>query len=225
MLSLDNANRNFKVVLENRLKIFKNIFVENFQRDHELLKPAYHWLYLTNFIGAVVFKKDLFELELANAKQYIRPENTFAFQGPIIIGISKHGKLLIVSGCFVLHRKTEPNWIDENTKGIFFMDLFDSTEISRLVKEYMPNEYKKYKKLYATFIMEEFMLETKRGMKIMNIRKFAWIAFYKNLDCFSENMQFLSMVMAPKLVTYIAPKLKVYKKLMKLITEFLGYNT
>ena len=73
--------------------------------------------------------------------------------------------------------------------------------------------------------MEEFMLETKRGMKIMNIRKFAWIAFYKNLDCFSENMQFLSMVMAPKLVTYIAPKLKVYKKLMKLITEFLGYNT
>ena len=222
ILSLDNANRDFKIILENRLKISKNIFMENFQRDRGLLKPARNWLYLTNFITAVVFKKDLFEAELVNARQYIRPENTFAFQGPIIIGISKYGKLLVIAECFVLHRKTEPNWIDENAQAIFFMDLFYSTEISVLIKKYMPDEYKKYKKLYATFIMEEFMIEIKRKMKIPTIRKFAWIAFCKNFDCFPENIKFLSMVAAPKLITRVAPRLQAYKKLINKMVTYIG---
>ena len=73
----------------------------------------------------------------------------------------------------------------------------------------MPSEYKQYKKLFANFIMDEFMLETNRGMQTMKIRKFAWIAFYKHLDCFPENIKFLSMVAAPKSVTYVIPKLKI----------------
>ena len=209
IISLDNANRNLKVVLENRLNISKDIFIENFQRDSELLKPARNWLYLTNFIGADIFKKKLFESSIIGARQYVRPENTFAFQGPIIVGISNYGKLFVISKCLILHRKTEPSWMDDNSNAIFFMDLFFSTEISKLVKKYMPSEYKQYKKLFANFIMDEFMLETNRGMQTMKIRKFAWIAFYKHLDCFPENIKFLSMVAAPKSVTYVIPKLKI----------------
>jgi hypothetical protein len=146
---------------------------------------------------------------LVNAKKYVRPENLFLWQAPVIIGISKYGKLLVISECFVLHRKNESNWSND-PRGSFFVNLFDSIEISGLVKDYMRSEYKKYKKLYAAFIMKGFIMETEKGV---GIRKFAWNALFKHLDCFPENIQFLSMVIAPKFITGIAPKLHKYKKI------------
>ncbi|MDE2001604.1 MAG: glycosyltransferase family 2 protein, partial [Patescibacteria group bacterium] len=182
IISLDDANRSFRIIQENRLRISRNIFVENFERDRALLKPAYNWLYLTNFISANVFKKELFKAESANAGRLVRPGNAYAFQAPIIIGISKYGRLLLIAECLALHRKTEPDYDwPYHAGGIFKIDLFDSTEISRLVKEYIPDEYKKYKKLYAAFVLEDLILETKRGMKTSRIRGFSWIAFSKNL--------------------------------------------
>lgn len=215
MVSLDNANIDIKITQENRLNIFEDIFVENFQRDHELLKPAHNWLYLTNFITANVFRKDLFESELAAARKHVRAENAYAFQGQIIIGIAKHGRLLVISEPLVLHRKTEPNWTAD-AEGIFIIDIFDSVEISRLIKEYIPGEYKKYKKLLAAFVIDDFILEIKKRMEVLNIRKYALIAFWKNIDCFPENIKLLSITIAPKLVAYVAPKLQTYKKLIKI---------
>lgn len=211
VISIDNANRNLKTIQENRLNIFNDIFVENFQKDRDLLRPAHNWLYLTNFITANVFRKDLFESELAAVRKYVRPENAYAFQGPIIAGISKYGRLLVISSPLVLHRKTEPNWAAD-TKGIFFIDLFDSVEISSLIKKYIPDEYKKYKKLLAAFVMDDFILEIKKRMAILNIRKYALIAAWKNIDCFPENIRFLAVAAAPKSVAYIAPKLRAYMK-------------
>ena len=89
-------------------------------------------------------------------------------------------------------------------------------EICRLLKDYIPSEYKQYKKLQAAFITKGFMVETEKGV---DIRKFAWDALLKHLDCFPENIQFLSMIIAPKFITNTAPKLRKYKKYLTKINK------
>ena len=161
IISIDDANKNIRTVSENRLNIDKDIFVEDFKKDSKILDSARNWLYLTNFITANVFKKDIFISKEIDARKFVRKENAYAFQAPIIIGIATLGRFLIISDCLVLHRKTEPNWTADY-QGIFVIDILDSTEISKLIKNYIPNEYKKYKKLYAGFILDDFILEIKR---------------------------------------------------------------
>ena len=209
IISSDNANRDFKIVLENRLNIHENIFMEDWDKDGYLLKPARNWLYLTNFLTAVVFKKNLFQSELNNAKKYIRPENVWLWQAPNIIGIKKYGRLLVIAKCFVLCRNNENHWGVNDVRGSYFINLFDSIGITKIIKDYMPSEYKKYKKLYASFVMKTFTLETEKGK---DIRKFALIAFRNNFDCFPENIQFLAMSIAPKLIIQNNSKLRTYKK-------------
>jgi glycosyltransferase involved in cell wall biosynthesis len=204
MLSLDKANLQFKIILENRLNIDQDIFVENFDKDGYLLRPAKNWLYLTNFLTAVVFKKKLFQLELINAKKYLRPENLWLWQAPNIIGIKKYGRLLVIAERFVLCRKNENNWTND-PRGSFFTNLFDSAEICKLIKDYMSNQYKNYKKLYASFIISELMTEIGKGM---NVRMFAWSALRNNFDCFPQNIQFLFILTAPKFTLKIVPKLR-----------------
>lgn len=209
--SLDEGNKKYNIVLENRLNIHKDIFMEDYQKDYEVLKPTNNWLYLTNFITAMIFRKDLWQSEMENSKKYVKPKNVFLWQAPLIIGISKYGKLLLISECFILCRKNPTDNYVNDPRGRYYINLFESIEISRLVKVYMPSEYKKHKKIYSAFITNTFMLEVKRNK---NIRKFAWIAFLNYCDIFPENIQFLSMAIAPKLITTTAPKLREYKKLI-----------
>ena len=144
---------------------------------------------------------------MAKEKKSLRPENLWLWQGPILIGISKYGKFLVIANSYVLHRKNESHWTNA-TYGVVFFNIFDNAEVANLIKVYMPTEHKKYKKLYAAFIMGGLLLATESGK---NIRKLAWDAMSKNLDCFPENFQFLSMVIAPKFITKISPKLRKYK--------------
>jgi glycosyltransferase involved in cell wall biosynthesis len=207
IISNDNANRDYTVILENRLGIDKNIFVENWQKDHKLLDNVYNWLYMTNSALSVTFKKDLFVKEATAAKKYMRPENLYLWQGQNIIGISKYGRLLVIGKAFALHRKNETHWSKDSRSSVFF-NIFDNIEVANLIKEYMPTEYQKYKKLYATFTMGGLMFDTLHGKKI---RKLAWKAFLQNLAYFPENIQLLSMAIAPKLITKISPQLRKYK--------------
>ncbi|MFA5889094.1 MAG: glycosyltransferase family 2 protein [Candidatus Paceibacterota bacterium] len=207
--SLDDANKEYKVVLENRLNIQDDIFMEDFTKDYGALEPAYHWWYLTNFITANIFRKDLWQKEMEAAKKYVKPKNVFLWQAPLIIGISKYGKLLLMSECFILCRKNPTDNYVLDPRGRYYINLFESIEISHLVKIFMPSLYKQHKKIYAAFVMDSFILETNNGK---NVRKFAWIAFCSYFDIFPENIQFLSMTIAPKLITHFAPKLKNFKK-------------
>ena len=207
MISLDDANHNFKIVLENRLNISKDVFVEDFQRDYKMLSNINNWMYLTNLLPSVIFRKDLFLEEEASAKKHLRSENLYLWQAQVLIGISKYGRFLIIAKPFVLHRKNETSWT-QDSRSIVFFNIFDNEEVANVIKEYIPSEYKNYKKLYAAFTMGGLMLDTLHGK---DIRNFAWITLSKNLFYFPENLQFLSMVIAPKLITKISPVLRQFK--------------
>ncbi len=211
IISSDNANHHYKIVLENRLNIDKDIFVEDFKKDKEKLSPARDWIHLTNLLPAVIFKKDLFQKELLVVKKYLRSENLWLWQASVLVGISKYGKLLVVSKPFVLHRKNESHW-SSREKNVTYFNIFDNAEVANLLKDYMPSEYRKYKKLYSAFIMGGLLLDTKNGK---NVRKLAWSALCKNLDCFPENVQFLSMIIAPGLINKTSHKLRTYKNNLK----------
>jgi|GEM_PF-7021909 len=203
--SLDDSNREYKVVLENRLGIHRDIFME---KDYAVLKPAKNWFYMTQFITANIFRKDLWQKEMIVAKKYIQPKNVFLWQAPLVIGIPKYGKLLLVAECFILCRKNPTDNYVMDPRGRYYINLYESIEISNLVKIYMPHEYKKHKKIYAAFIMDSFILETNRGR---NVRKFALIAFWRYIDCFPENIRFLAMAIAPKLITDMVLKIRQSK--------------
>lgn len=209
--SLDNSNKEYKVVLENRLDITEDVFVGNLKRDYYLLKSISDWLYLTQFITAIIFKKDLWQQEMVIAKQHMQPKNVFLWQAPVVIGISKYGKLLLIAKPFILCRKNPTDNYVNDPRGSYYFNLYESIEISRLVKKYIPSEYKKHKKRYAAFITNSFIVETKKGK---NIRKFAWVAFRSYIDIFPENLQFLCMAISPKLITNIAPQLRKLKKVV-----------
>ena len=110
----------------------------------------------------------------------------------------------------MLHRKNETSWTNDKRSVVFF-DIFDNVEVANLIKDYIPTEYQKYKKLYAAFTVGGLMLETKNGK---GVRKYAWSALIRNLWIFSENIQFLCMLVAPTVTTKISPQLRQYKRLL-----------
>src|SRR3989344_3956912 len=181
--------------------------IEYFQRDYKMLSNINNWMYLTNLLPSVIFRKDLFLEEEASAKKHLRSENLYLWQAQVLIGISKYGRFLIIAKPFVLHRKNETSWT-QDSRSIVFFNIFDNEEVANVIKEYIPSEYKNYKKLYAAFTMGGLMLDTLHGK---DIRNFAWITLSKNLFYFPENLQFLSMVIAPKLITKISPVLRQFK--------------
>lgn len=213
IISSDDANLNYKVILENRLNIDKDIFVENWEANKKLLETARDWLYLTNLLPAVIFRKDLYKKEFASAREYVKIDNVYLWQAQVLIGISKYGRLLVIANRFVLHRKNETNW-SHDPRGTVYLDIFDATEISRLIKRYLPSEYKKYKKLFIAFVMGGLMIETNKGVPV---RRFAWQALIRNLNCFPENIQLLSMVIAPKFITDTSHSLRRFKENCRLI--------
>ena len=208
--SLDNSNIKYKVVMENRLHIHNDIFMEEFRKDYTALTQAHHWWYLTNFITANIFKKDLWQKEMETAKKYLQPKNVFLWQAPVIIGISTYGKLLLISDCLILCRKNPTDNYVLDPRGRYYINICENIEISKLIKIFMPTIYKEHKKIYAAFVMDSFILETNNNR---DVRKPAFIALGNYLDCFPENIQFFSMAIAPKFISRIAPTLKKYKRL------------
>ncbi len=71
IISNDEANRDIKIIRENRLGIDRDIFVEDFQKNLSLLSSATDWVYMTNLLPAVISKKELFLREEATAKKYL----------------------------------------------------------------------------------------------------------------------------------------------------------
>ncbi len=211
--SLDDSNQEYKVVLENRLKINKDIFVDDFDKEKDALKAANNWLYLTNFITSNIFKKELWQKEMSEALKYVKPKNVFLWQAPLVIGIKKYGKILLLSERLVLCRKNPTDNYVKDPRGLYYFNLYESIEISWLIKDFMPEEYKNHKKIYAAFITSAFITETSRGRG--DIRKHALAAFYRYMDIFPENLQFLGFVISPTFITRFEPGLKKLKKLLK----------
>jgi len=209
--SLDDSNKEYKVVLENRLNIKKDIFMNDFDKDVSILKDTNNWLYLTNFITAVIFKKDLWQKEIETSLKHVKPKNVFLWQAPVIIGIKKYGKLLLIGERFILCRKNPTDNYVNDPRGRYYINLYESIEISNLIKEYMPAEYKNHKKIYCAFITSSFIFEVNRGRKI---RKFALVAFWRYIDCYPENLQFLALAISPKLFIKLFPQLRKIKKLL-----------
>jgi len=205
--SLDDSNQKYKFVLENRLKINENIFIDNIETNYNKLKKTNNWLYLTNFITAVIFKKDLWQREMKNALKYVRPENVFLWQAPLIIGIKKYGRLHLISQCFILCRKNPTDNYALDPRGLYYINLYESIEISRLIKYYLPSEYKSHKRIYGAFIINSFIKEIGRGRKI---RKHAWNAFMRYYDIFPQNIKFIIIAITPKLF------MRFYNSLLKL---------
>ncbi len=211
IMSLDDANKKYKIVLQNRLNITQDIFIENFEKEKEKLLLTNNWLHMVNLATAVVFKKDIFNKELLAAKDFLRPENVYLFQAPLLVGISKYGRLLLIGQPLVLHRKNETNWT-KNVPLEFFIDIHDPAEVAKLLKQYMPSEYTNYRKHWAALIMGSLLSKTQNGM---NVRKFAWDAFRAYLTCFPENIQFLGMAIVPKFITHSTPALRRLKTSFK----------
>ncbi len=208
MMSLDDSNKKYEISLQNRLNITKDIFIEDFERDCNKLRDVNNWIHMTNLATAVVFKKDIFNKELETTRKYLKPKNVYIFQAPLLIGIGKYGKLLIIGQCFVLHRKNETNWT-HNIPLDFWIDTFDPPEVAKIIKEYLPSEYRKYRKHWASLLMGGLLLKSFNGVRV---RKFSLNALSIYFDIFPENIQFLSMIIAPKLIANTSASLRRFKQ-------------
>ncbi len=59
IISLDDRNLDYKIVGGNRLNLKGDLLIENFEAEADKLLKIGNWLYLTNLISAVVFKKKI----------------------------------------------------------------------------------------------------------------------------------------------------------------------
>lgn len=207
IISLDDSNKKYKITEPNRLGYEKDIFVENFQRDEKLLDKCTNWLYLTNLLPVLIFRKDIWYEFMPISEKYLRPENVYLYWPPTLVGISKYGRLLVIGECYILHRKNETNYT-KNISLDFYIDTVDSTQVGKIVKIYMPTQYKKYMRHFAALLMGRLLLRTSTGI---NVRKYAWSAFLHYMNLFPENIQFLSMTIAPKLINKTSHRLRAYK--------------
>lgn len=196
IVSLDDNNTKYEIIDANRLGIKEDIFINNLAADGPKLSRAKDWLYLTNLLSAVAFKKKLFLDQVAKAKEYVRQENVYLFQAPIIMGIAESGRLNIVAECLVLHRKNETQW-SESAQGMFTVSLYDSAEISSVIKDYIPNEYENYKKRFAAYAFGVIVAAKEKGV---NVNKYIIDAFKENFKVYPYNIRFLITLFTPGIV-------------------------
>src|SRR3989344_8716601 len=209
IISSDDRNLNYKIDDENRLDLREDIFIGNFEQEKGELSKAKDWLYLTNLLSAVAFKKKLFLAEMAEAKKYLRPVNAYLFQAPLIIGIAKWGRLNIIADCLVLHRKNETHW-SKSVQGNFTVSLYDSSEILNIIKHYIPGEYKDYQKRFAAYT---FWAVRDAKQKGINVNKYIFDAIRKNYNCYPYNIRFLTALFAPGIIVKMHAKLWRGKKI------------
>jgi len=191
--SLDERNLDYKIIGERRLDIQTDMFVQNFTAEADDVRKIHGWLYLTGLLSAVACKKKLFVDLMVEAKKHVRADNVYLYQTPIIIGISQFGELYLIASPLVLHRKNENNWTNAVSK-ILQVNLYDASEVVRVVKEYMPGEYKEYQKRFAAFVLAT-LLDAKK--KRVNVTAYIFDALRKNYNCYPYNIRFAFLLFLP----------------------------
>ena len=202
--SLDDKNLNYKLWGHNRLDMNKDIFITSFKDEKDKLAPVKKWFYLSNLISAVVFRKELFLAGLPETKKYLRAENVYLFQGPIIIGIATRGRLKLMADRLVLHRKNENHWSGK-TEGLFRINLYDASEAIRLVKAYLPSEYKDYQKIFAVHTFTTIKRAKQQGKSITNYILDSIKEYY---SCFPYSLRFFIALLTPGVVFRIYQRLR-----------------
>ena len=203
IVSHDDRNLDYTILGENRLSISRDVYVESFQAEKTKLAAVKNWLYLTNLVSAVAFKKDLFLQELPEARKYLRPENVYVFQAPLIIGIARHGRLKIIAERSVLHRKNETHW-SKTLHGNFVVSLYDGGEVIQVIKRYMPGEYHGYQKIFA---VHTFAAVRRAKITGDNVNRYIIDALKRYYDCYPYNLRFLMALLIPGIIFRIYQKL------------------
>jgi len=193
ILSLDNRNLDYKIVVEDRLNIQKDVFVKNFEAEANTLFKIENWLYLTGLLSAVACKRQLFLDWMDKAKHYVHKDNVYLYQAPVIMGIAKLGKLYLIAEPLVLHRKNENHWT-HSVPGILMVNLYDSREIVNVIREYMPREAARHQKRFAAFILAIILSAKRKGI---NVNKYILDAFKRNYNCYPYNFRFLAVLLIP----------------------------
>lgn len=196
IVSLDDRNLDYKIIGDSRLNLQEDILIKDIQTEADKLLKIGNWLYLTNLLSAVACKKKLFLDWTDRSRQYVRRENLYAWQAPVIMGISRLGKLNIIAEPLILHRKNENHW-SKSVHKILALNLYDSGEILDVVKEYMPAEYAEYQRRFAAYVFATILLAKKRGI---NVNKYIIDAIKKNYDCYPYNIRFLIALLTPGII-------------------------
>ena len=196
IISLDDSNKKYEIVGGSRLNIQKDVWIDNFESEADKLLKIPNWLYLTGLLSTMVFRKALFLDWLEAAKKRVREENVYLYQAPLIMGIARLGKLNIIATPLILHRKNENHW-SKSVYRILTVNLYDSSEISDIIKEYMSSEYAGHRKRFAAFVLAT-ILEAKKNGIVVN--KYIFDALKRNYNCYPYNLRFLVVLLIPSLI-------------------------
>lgn len=193
ILSLDDRNVEYTIVGEKRLSITEDVFIKDYASEKDRLSKIDNWLYLTGLLSAVACKKQLFIDWMDEAKKYMRPENVYLYQAPIVMGIAEVGSLAIIAAPLVLHRKNENNWTDSLAK-ILRVNLYDAYEILRVIRKYMPREYRNHQKRFAAFVLASLLKAKKEGI---GTTIYLFDVLKRNYNCYPYNLRFLIVLVTP----------------------------
>ena len=193
IISLDDRNLNYKITSSGRLDIRNDIAIKDFETEAGELSKIENWLYLTGLCSAVAFKKKVFLDWMDNAKRYVRKDNVYLYQAPLIMGISKLGGLYIIAEPLVLHRKNENHW-SKSVHKLLGVNLYDSREILNIVKEYMPSEYARYQKRFAALVFASIVRAKQEGVGVTG---YILDALRQNYGCYPYNIRFLVALVTP----------------------------
>lgn len=193
ILSMDDRNMKYEIAGEDRLGIGEDVAIGNYEAEKEKLFKIENWLYLTNLLSAVVFRKKMFSDWIREAKKYVREENVYLFQAPLLLGIAKEGGLYLVAKPLILHRKNENNW-SKSAASILLVNLYDGGEILAVIRKHMPREYPRYQKRFAANIFST-ILSAKKGGE--DVRKYCIDALRMNYGCYPYNLRFLAILLIP----------------------------
>ena len=196
ILSLDDRNLDYKIIGGARLDIKEDVFVKSFEAEKDKLSKIKNWLYLTNLCSSIIYRKKLFLDWIGEAEKYAHKDNLYAWQAAVIMGMSKSGRLYIIAEPLVLHRKNE-NHYSKSIHKLLKLNLYDSSELLDVVKDYMPDEYAEYQKRFAAFVLATILLAKKNKV---NVNKYIIDAFKKNYNCYPYNVRFLIALVTPGIV-------------------------
>jgi len=196
IMSLDDRNLNYEIINGNRLNIQEDILIKNYETEADKLLKIENWLYLTGLLSAVAFKKKLFLDWIDIAKKRVREENVYLYQAPLIMGMAKLGKLNLIAETLILHRKNENHW-SKSVQRILKVNLYDGSEISDIVKEYMPKECARYQKRFASHVFATIFSAKKMGI---GVNKYLIDAIKKHYNCFPYNIRFLVILLMPGII-------------------------
>ena len=133
---------------------------------------------------------------IGEAEKYAHKDNLYAWQAAVIMGMSKSGRLYIIAEPLVLHRKNE-NHYSKSIHKLLKLNLYDSSELLDVVKDYMPDEYAEYQKRFAAFVLATILLAKKNKV---NVNKYIVDAIRKYYNCYPYNIRFLIALLTPGII-------------------------